>query len=72
MTSRRAGVVAIVLGLAVSVWSWFGFWPLAAPVFYMNLSGLSLGIWFAGCFTAIVGVFLLFAGRGGPEDWGRP
>ena len=64
----------IVLGLAVTAWAWFGIWPLAAPVFgrgpdYMGLHGLSLAIAIAGSLTAIMGVFLLFAGRGGPDEW---
>ena len=76
MTGKRGGAVAIVLGLAVTAWAWFGIWPVAAPVYgaapdYTGLHGLSLAIAIAGSLTAIMGAFLLFAGRGGPADWGR-
>ena len=76
MTSRRIGFVAIVLGLAVVAWSWIGLWPWGGPAIssgsdFAAINGVALGVTILGCLAALIGVFLLFAGRGGPEDWSR-
>jgi hypothetical protein len=77
MTSRRAGIGTIMLGVFVAVWAWVGAWPLAAPVYgpapdYTGLHGVSFAVAIAGVCIAILGTFLAIAGRGGPEQWGPP
>jgi hypothetical protein len=75
MTSRRAGIVVLALGLAIAAWAWFGIWPWAGPAVYSGsdfaaINSIGLAVAMLGGLTGIVGVFLLFGGRGGPEDWG--
>jgi hypothetical protein len=77
MTSRRGGTILVILGLLLAAWAWFGIWPLAAPVYgsaadYNGLHGLSFALALAGSVTAIMGAFLVFAGRGGSESWDGP
>jgi hypothetical protein len=74
MTSRRAGIAAISVGLIIVVWAWLGYWPLAAPVYgpasdYAGLHGLSFAVAIAGVFILLVGSSVAIAGRGGPEHW---
>ena len=77
MTSRRAGLAMVVLGVMTVAWAWFGGWPLAAPVYgpgpdYDGLHGFAFGVAIGGAVLTVVGVFLFFAGRGGPDTWTRP
>jgi hypothetical protein len=74
MTSRRAGVAAIVVGIALAVWSWSGIWPWGGPAIYSGsdyaaINSVGLGVVVLGCLTALAGVLLVFAGRGGPQSW---
>jgi hypothetical protein len=76
MTNRRAGALVIVLGLAVAAWSWSGAWPWGGPAFssgsdYVAINAVGVGVAIAGSLTTLMGVFVLVAGRGGPDDWDR-
>ena len=35
------------------------------------VNSVGLGVSILGCVLAMVGAFLVFAGRGGPDDWGQ-
>ena len=76
MTSRRIGATAIVSGLAVAAWAWTGVWPWGGPAVYSGsdfaaISSVGLAVTLFGCLAAMAGALLLFAGRGGPDEWGR-
>jgi hypothetical protein len=73
MTSRRAGLAVIASGLAVAAWAWTGAWPWGAPAIYRGsdfaaINSVGLAVALLGCVGAVVGVLLLFGGRGGPPD----
>ena len=76
MTVRTAGLAAAVAGVAIAVWSWLGLWPLPGPAIYSGsdfaaVNSVGLGVSILGSVLAMVGAFLVFAGRGGPDDWGQ-
>ena len=39
---------------------------------YNGLHGFAFGVALGGAVLTVVGVFLFFSGRGGPDTWTRP